>query len=122
MIYTQRIYYALAFIVISLGLLRWKPKLKWPVMMVYAVAVVYLTFLMRHPYRSARYLLDPFHAWRYVIRVTEKGIVLGSRSQLKVSSEYPSVCSVWVSASYDLETGGPLVEGPALRVRGFPDD
>ena len=62
MIYTQRIYYALAFIVISLGLLRWKPKLKWPVMLVYAAAVVYLTFLMRRPYRSARYLLDPFHA------------------------------------------------------------
>ena len=84
MIYTQRIYIALAFIVISLGLLRWKPKLKWPVMLVYAAAVVYLTFLMRRPYRSARYLLDPFHAWRYVIRVTEKGLVLGSKSQLKV--------------------------------------
>ena len=75
MIYTQRIYIALAFIVISRGLLRWKPKLKWPVMLVYAAAVVY---------RSARYLLDPFHAWRYVIRVTEKGLVLGSKSQLKV--------------------------------------
>ena len=37
-------------------------------------------------------------------------------------SEYPAVCSLRVSASFDLEAGGPLVEGPALRIRGVPDD
>ena len=62
--HSQKIIWALGFIVGSIIIIRKQNKFVWPLLMVYIFTVIYVTFLMRSPYQNARVSLTLFKEWK----------------------------------------------------------
>ena len=61
---SQRIVYALVFIIGSILVLRKRKELAWPLLIMYGFAVIYVTFLIRDPDEEVRISLAVLRAWK----------------------------------------------------------
>lgn len=71
---SQRIISAVAFIVITLFILRKHKKLCIPITAIYLLVMIYVLFCIRHPYQSPRYALNPFRALLKIFILDDEGL------------------------------------------------